>query len=47
VLVVEAGIPHGFTNVGAGRLELFCIHPNERIVQEWVAERGQARPGQG
>ena len=36
IVVVEAGTPHGFRNIGTGRLELTCIHASDRIVQEWV-----------
>ena len=42
ILVVEAGVPHGFKNVGDGRLEIFCIHPSDRIVQDWVEPRPAA-----
>ena len=34
IVVAAANIPHRFENVGAGRLELVCIHPAETIVQE-------------
>jgi quercetin dioxygenase-like cupin family protein len=34
IVVAAADIPHRFLNVGEGRLELVCIHPNERILQE-------------
>lgn len=43
ILVVEAGVPHGFRNVGDGRLEVFCIHPSARIVQDWVEARPDKR----
>jgi mannose-6-phosphate isomerase-like protein (cupin superfamily) len=36
IVVAAAEIPHRFLNVGEGRLELVCIHPNETIVQELV-----------
>jgi len=36
IVVAPAEIPHRFLNVGDGRLELVCIHPNERILQEDV-----------
>jgi len=39
ILVVEANVPHGFKNVGDDRLEIFCIHPSDRIIQEWVGPR--------
>jgi len=34
ILVVSAQTPHKFKNIGAGRLELTCIHASPRIVQE-------------
>ena len=34
VVVVEAGTPHGFRNLGPERLELVCMHAAERMVQE-------------
>ncbi len=36
VVVVEAGTPHGFRNLGPGRLELVCIHAAPRIATEWL-----------
>lgn len=36
ILVVEAGIPHGFKNVGDGRLDVVCIHASDQVIQEWV-----------
>jgi quercetin dioxygenase-like cupin family protein len=36
IVVAAANIPHRFENVGADRLELVCIHPCDRIVQELV-----------
>jgi quercetin dioxygenase-like cupin family protein len=36
IVVVAANVPHRFENVGTGRLELVCIHPSDRIVQEFV-----------
>jgi quercetin dioxygenase-like cupin family protein len=33
IVVAAANIPHRFENVGAGRLELVCIHPSDTIVQ--------------
>lgn len=34
IVVAAADIPHRFLNVGAGRLELVCIHPSDTIMQE-------------
>jgi mannose-6-phosphate isomerase-like protein (cupin superfamily) len=36
IIVVAANVPHRFENVGAGRLELVCIHASDSIVQEFV-----------
>ena len=36
VLVVEAGVPHGFKNVGDGRLDVVCIHASDQVIQEWL-----------
>ena len=36
VVVVEAGTPHGFRNIGPGRLEITCIHASGRFVTEWL-----------
>lgn len=34
MLVVGAGTPHKFTNIGDGRLDLICIHASSKFVQE-------------
>lgn len=34
IVVAAANVPHRFENVGAERLELFCIRPNDAIVQK-------------
>ena len=36
IVVAAANVPHRFENVGAGQLELVCIHASDTIVQEWV-----------
>lgn len=36
ILVGPANIPHRFTNVGEGRLEIVCIHPSATIQQSLV-----------
>jgi mannose-6-phosphate isomerase-like protein (cupin superfamily) len=36
IVVAAANVPHRFENVGAGRLELICIHANDTIVQQFV-----------
>ena len=33
IVVAAPNVPHRFENVGTGRLELVCIHPNDVIVQ--------------
>ncbi|MBA2383978.1 MAG: cupin domain-containing protein, partial [Actinobacteria bacterium] len=38
IVVVGPGTPHKFVNVGAGRLEMVCIHASPRILQEWLEE---------
>ncbi len=36
IIVAAPDVPHRFENVGAGRLELVCIHPNETFIQEFL-----------
>ncbi len=38
ILVVSAGTPHKFKNVGAGRLDIICIHASPRMIQEPLEE---------
>jgi mannose-6-phosphate isomerase-like protein (cupin superfamily) len=33
IVIAPANVPHRFTNVGEGRLELVCIHPSDTILQ--------------
>lgn len=33
IAVVPAGVPHKFTNVGEGRLVIFCVHDAGTMVQ--------------
>ncbi|MHB2265479.1 cupin domain-containing protein [Aliihoeflea sp. PC F10.4] len=40
VVLVEAGIWHGFKSVGDVRLKATCIHSNGRVVQEFKADTG-------
>jgi mannose-6-phosphate isomerase-like protein (cupin superfamily) len=35
---VPAGVWHGFTNVGDGRLQVLCIHASDTIIQTWLDE---------
>lgn len=42
ILVGPAHVPHKFVNLGPGRLELVCIHANERIVQKFLPEPAAA-----
>ncbi|MGE0240192.1 MAG: cupin domain-containing protein [Parvibaculaceae bacterium] len=37
IIVVPAGVPHGFTNVGPGPLEMIDIHENGTFITEWLA----------
>ncbi|SFV28150.1 Cupin domain-containing protein [Devosia crocina] len=34
IAIAPAHVPHRFTNLGSGRLEIICIHASGRIVQE-------------
>lgn len=34
IAVVPAGVPHKFTNLGPGRLEIVCIHAAGTMVQQ-------------
>lgn len=36
VIVVEAGTPHAFVNLGPGRLDIVCIHAAGRMETEWL-----------
>jgi mannose-6-phosphate isomerase-like protein (cupin superfamily) len=38
MVVAEKEIPHKFVNIGSGLLEMVCIHPSERIIQEDLEE---------
>ncbi|WP_246150207.1 cupin domain-containing protein [Agromyces intestinalis] len=33
---VPAGVWHGFTNAGEGRLRVLCIHASDVIIQTWA-----------
>ncbi len=33
IVVVEPNVPHAFTNVGTGRLVIFCIHDSPAMIQ--------------
>lgn len=35
---VPAGVWHGFTNAGDGRLRVLCIHASDTIIQTWADE---------
>ncbi len=35
---VPAGVWHGFTNIGDGRLRILCIHASAVIIQTWADE---------
>ena len=34
IAVVPAGVPHKFTNIGDGRLVIFCVHQAGTMVQD-------------
>lgn len=36
IVIVPAGMPHGFTNDGPGRSKLVCIHASPTIITEWL-----------
>jgi mannose-6-phosphate isomerase-like protein (cupin superfamily) len=38
IMVVSAGTPHKFKNIGDGRLEIICIHASPRIIQDELEE---------
>lgn len=39
IVVVEAGVAHGFVNSGDGPLRQVDIHVSDRIVTEWLENR--------
>lgn len=36
ILVVSAGVPHKFSNLGPGTLEALDIHASERFITDWL-----------
>lgn len=38
IVVADPDVPHRFLNIGADQLEIICIHPSPRIIQEAVVE---------
>jgi mannose-6-phosphate isomerase-like protein (cupin superfamily) len=38
IVVVGAETPHKFKNMGTSRLEIVCIHPSPRMIQEDLDE---------
>jgi mannose-6-phosphate isomerase-like protein (cupin superfamily) len=38
IVIAAANVPHQFLNIGNELLEMFCIHPASKIVQELVGE---------
>jgi mannose-6-phosphate isomerase-like protein (cupin superfamily) len=44
IAVAPANTPHKFANVGAGRLQVLGIHPNDRVIQEDLEEGGSWVP---
>jgi mannose-6-phosphate isomerase-like protein (cupin superfamily) len=38
IVVVSSETPHKFKNIGAGRLDMVCIHASPRMIQEELEE---------
>jgi mannose-6-phosphate isomerase-like protein (cupin superfamily) len=38
IVIAAPNVPHQFLNIGNELLEMFCVHPASRIVQELVEE---------
>jgi mannose-6-phosphate isomerase-like protein (cupin superfamily) len=38
IVVAPANVPHKFVNCGYDQLEMICIHPSPRIIQEDLEE---------
>jgi mannose-6-phosphate isomerase-like protein (cupin superfamily) len=38
ILVVPAGVPHKYVNLGAGRARHIDIHTRGRMITEWLEE---------
>ena len=38
IIIVRAGVPHKFVNVGDGRLRQIDIHPSGTLVTAWLEE---------
>ncbi|MPZ88263.1 MAG: cupin domain-containing protein [Nitriliruptorales bacterium] len=36
IAVVGPDTPHGFRNLGPGRLEIVCIHANPKMITTWL-----------
>jgi mannose-6-phosphate isomerase-like protein (cupin superfamily) len=36
IIIVRAGVPHKFVNVGEGRLRQIDIHPSATFITEWL-----------
>lgn len=36
IIVIAAGVPHGFTNAGSEPLEMIDIHENGKFITEWL-----------
>lgn len=45
IAVVGPNVPHGFKNIGEGRLEIMCIHDGGTIVQTFLDEEENALYG--
>lgn len=44
IVVGPANTPHRFVNVGQEPLELICIHPSDRILQQNFQEKTEGQP---
>jgi mannose-6-phosphate isomerase-like protein (cupin superfamily) len=38
IMVVSAGTPHKFKNIGTERLDIICIHASPRMIQDELEE---------
>ncbi|GCE28710.1 hypothetical protein KDA_41940 [Dictyobacter alpinus] len=38
VVVAPANTPHKFKNTGDAPLQMFSVHPNKEVIQEWLED---------
>ena len=43
IVIVGAGTPHKFKNIGTGQLDIICIHPSPRMIQEDLEQGSESR----